>query len=85
MFEALVQYSITFHGFIDSQVAFLWFSSPPANWKQYVANRTAEILDLVPSSKWNYVPSKQNPADVASRHLFQDLLPNLELWFKGPN
>ena len=83
--EALVDYSVTFHAWTDSQVVLSWLSSPPANWKQYVANRTAEILDVIPSSKWHYVPSKQNPADVASRGLSPDLLPDCKLWFVGPD
>ncbi|GFU48061.1 uncharacterized protein TNCV_4020381 [Trichonephila clavipes] len=42
----------------------------PRNWKPYIANRTSEILDLVPArDSWRYVPTKMNPADIACRGL----------------
>ncbi|KAF8789437.1 hypothetical protein HNY73_007375 [Argiope bruennichi] len=51
----------------NSQVVLSWLSSPPRNWKPFVANRTSEILDLIPQNRWRYVPSKENPADIGSR------------------
>ncbi|XP_055928670.1 uncharacterized protein LOC129959803 [Argiope bruennichi] len=68
----------------DSQVVLSWLSSPPRNWKPFVANRTSEILDLIPQNRWRYVPSKENPADIGSRGLSPKDLPDCRLWWEGP-
>ncbi|GFV94982.1 uncharacterized protein TNCV_1029801 [Trichonephila clavipes] len=56
----------------------------PRNWKPYIANRTSEILDLVPADSWRYVPTKMNPADIACRGLSPKELPTCVLWWEGP-
>ncbi|GFW78739.1 uncharacterized protein TNCV_4261621 [Trichonephila clavipes] len=61
-----------------------WLSSHPRNWKPYIANRTSEILDLVPADSWRYVPTKMNPADIACRGLSPKELPTCVLWWEGP-
>ncbi|KAF8763413.1 hypothetical protein HNY73_021600 [Argiope bruennichi] len=55
-----------------------------SNWKPFVANRTSEILDLIPQNRWRYVPSKENPADIGSRGLSPKDLPDCRLWWEGP-
>ncbi|KAF8790738.1 hypothetical protein HNY73_005714 [Argiope bruennichi] len=67
-----------------SRVVLSWLSSPPRNWKPFVANRTSEILDLIPQNRWRYVPSKENPADIGSRSLSSKDLPDCRLWWEGP-
>lgn len=42
-----------------------------------------EIISTV-TATWHYVPSKQNPADCASRGLQPSELPNFDLWWNGP-
>ncbi|GFS60543.1 DUF1758 domain-containing protein [Nephila pilipes] len=51
----------------DSQVVLSWLSSPPHNWKPFIANRTSEILDCIPQNLWRYVPTKENSTDIGSR------------------
>ncbi|GFY31593.1 uncharacterized protein TNCV_4199051 [Trichonephila clavipes] len=57
----------------------------PRNWKPYIANRTSEILDLVPADSWRYVPTKMNPADIACRGLSPKELPTCVLWVGRPS
>ncbi len=33
----------------------------------FVGNRVSDILDCVPSSRWNHIAGVENPADCASR------------------
>ncbi|XP_055928180.1 uncharacterized protein LOC129959385 [Argiope bruennichi] len=49
-----------------SQVVLSWLSSPPRNWKPFVANRTSEILDLIPQNRWRFRSnmSKQKLGDL---------------------
>ena len=48
-------------------------------WKVFVANRVTKIQECIPSSQWWYVPTKQNPADLASRRLLsQELFLNYD-------
>lgn len=51
----------------------------------FVGNRVSEIKDLTEGKQWNYVSSKENPADVASRGVFPDSLLNCKLWWNGPS
>ncbi|GFV31990.1 DUF5641 domain-containing protein [Trichonephila clavipes] len=67
-----------------SKVVLSWLSSPPRNWKPFVANRTSEILDIIPCKQWRYVPSKENPADLGSQGMSPEDLPDCSLWWEGP-
>ncbi|XP_054264933.1 uncharacterized protein LOC128987883 [Macrosteles quadrilineatus] len=51
----------------DSVTVLHWLKSDPRQFKQYVSNRIGEIQDLSKPEEWRWVPSKQNPADVATR------------------
>ena len=42
------------------------------------------IQELIPSSQWRYVSTKENPADLASRGLSPKDLVNSVLWWNGP-
>ncbi|GFX85717.1 DUF1758 domain-containing protein [Trichonephila clavipes] len=80
----LKEYDVHFYTWTDSQVVLSCLSSHPRNWKPYIANRTSEILDLVPADSWRYVPTKMNPADIACRDLSPKELPTCVLWWEGP-
>lgn len=71
--------------YTDSTIVLAWLSSYPRKWKSFVANRTSEILDFVPSSHWFHVKSGENPADVASRGIMPSLLLGHSLWWSGPS
>ncbi|GBM02300.1 hypothetical protein AVEN_108837-1 [Araneus ventricosus] len=75
---------INLYAWTDSQVVLSWFSSPPRSWKPFIANRTAEILDLIPWNRWRYVPTKENPADIGSRGVCPKDLHGCRLWREGP-
>ena len=49
----------------------------PSKWNTFVANR-------LPPSHWHHVPTKLNPADVASRGSTADELIKDSLWWHGP-
>ncbi|KAF8763595.1 hypothetical protein HNY73_021766 [Argiope bruennichi] len=66
----------------DSQFVLYWLSSSPRNWKPFVANKTSEILNLIPQIGWRYVSSKENSADIGSRGLFPMDLPDYRLWWE---
>lgn len=68
----------------DSTVTLSWLRSPSYRWKTFVANRVSHIQETLPDVQWNHVPSRENPADIASRgQLPADLLNN-SLWWAGP-
>ncbi|GFV20713.1 uncharacterized protein TNCV_777581 [Trichonephila clavipes] len=46
--NCLKDYIINIYAWTDSQVVLSCLSSPPRNWKPFVANRTSEILDIIP-------------------------------------
>ncbi|GFW75215.1 uncharacterized protein TNCV_449191 [Trichonephila clavipes] len=61
-----------------------WLSGHPRQWKTFVANRTSEIIEVLPAKHWRHVPSKENPADIASRGIDPKCLPDCKLWWQGP-
>ena len=50
----------------------------------HVANRVAEILENSNDHQWRYVPTKENPADDASRGLYGSDISESCRWLKGP-
>ncbi|GFS38314.1 DUF1758 domain-containing protein [Trichonephila inaurata madagascariensis] len=82
--NCLKDHVINVYAWTDSQVVLSWMSSPPRNWKPFVANRTSEILDIIPCKQWCYVPSKENPAELGSRGMSPKDLPDCSLWWEGP-
>ncbi|GFS77636.1 uncharacterized protein NPIL_210741 [Nephila pilipes] len=67
------------------KLSFPGLSSPPRNWKPFIANRISKILDLIPRNRWQYIPTKENPADIGSRGVSLKDLPDCRLWWEGPN
>jgi len=55
----------------DSTIALAWIKGEPSRWVQFVANRVTEIQQLTVQVRWNHVNSKENPADIISRILYQ--------------
>ncbi|GFS68837.1 integrase catalytic domain-containing protein [Trichonephila clavipes] len=49
-----------------------------------ITNRVAKVQELTEGFQWNHVPSVLNPADLVSRGLRPCDLPNLRLWWHGP-
>lgn len=69
----------------DSMIVLWWINSPSSNFKVFVGNRISNIQRKIPNAVWGHVPSKQNPADCASRGLTPDELINHDLWWSGPS
>ncbi|XP_058456726.1 uncharacterized protein LOC131434098 [Malaya genurostris] len=67
----------------DSQVVLNWLKKSPLALNQFVSNRVATIIELVPDYQWRYVASEQNPADIISRGTMPSDLLKQELWWKG--
>ncbi|KAJ8927556.1 hypothetical protein NQ314_019961 [Rhamnusium bicolor] len=51
----------------------------------FVQNRVTKIQNLTDISRWQYIKSKDNPADLASRGIFPKTFLNSQLWFHGPS
>ncbi|XP_055923735.1 uncharacterized protein LOC129954087 [Eupeodes corollae] len=76
--------SITIYCWSDSKTTLSWIRSNPGKHKQYVANRITKIQELTTIDCWRYVPTKSNPADIASRGVYPSQLHSLDLWWSGP-
>lgn len=58
-------------------------NSDERKYRQLVAVRIGEILELSKVSDWRWVPSKMNVADLATRKIIHDLRFDTP-WFSGP-
>ncbi|KAH9634826.1 hypothetical protein HF086_012240, partial [Spodoptera exigua] len=83
--ESLNQYEIRVFGWTDSMVVLGWLQGDPSRWKAYVENRVRKINDVISYQSWNYVKSKENPADAASRGQYAGQLKENKLWWHGPS
>ena len=70
---------VTIYGWLDSSVALHWILGN-GRYRQFVANRVKKIRDH-PEIQWRYVPTNENPADVASRG---GQITDSKLWWNGP-
>lgn len=82
--ELLGNQHYTVYLWTDSTIVLSWFGSHPRRWSTFIANRTSEVLDLFPASKWFHVASENNPADCASRGVNPSDLHSHSLWWSGP-
>ncbi len=65
--------------FTDSTITLAHIKNGLANYKQWVEHRIKEILLNTQSKQWFFIPTAQNPSDIASRgsdilHLLSDQL-----------
>lgn len=72
------------HYWCDSTIVLGWLSTSPNQLKPFVRHRVSEIQETVGGEAWHYVPSAENPADLASRGLRTDRLLSSSLWWSGP-
>ena len=68
----------------DSTITLAWIQALPSKWNTFVANRVADIQNFIPPSRWFHVPTKSNPADIASRGTHAPQIINSQLWWNGP-
>ncbi|XP_029162870.1 uncharacterized protein LOC114934343 [Nylanderia fulva] len=70
---------------IDSTITLAWLRQSLARWKTFVANRVAQVQQLLSNETWRHVPTKDNPADQASRGLFPSMIRDNLQWWQGPS
>ena len=68
----------------DSKVVLGYIANNARRFHVYVANREQQIRDKTEPEQWNYVQTKHNPADNASRGLTAKALQDHPTWFDGP-
>ncbi|XP_036346112.1 uncharacterized protein LOC118755380, partial [Rhagoletis pomonella] len=68
----------------DSMVALVWLQNNPSRWAVFVANRVADVQEVLPASHWRHVATEPNPADCASRGITPSQLLAHPLWWHGP-
>lgn len=68
----------------DSSTVLGWLRADPRKYSQYVACRVGEILTATDVNDWRWVPSKLNPADLATKWGAGPSLDAEGIWFKGP-
>ncbi|XP_055632399.1 uncharacterized protein LOC129772895 [Toxorhynchites rutilus septentrionalis] len=69
----------------DSKTVLSWIRSDQHNYKQFVAFRVGEILELTKLANWFWIPSKINVADTLTKWGQGPPLESNSQWFKGPN
>lgn len=68
----------------DSKIVLAWLATHPSKWTTFVTNRVSDIQQITNSSQWMHIPSKQNPADIASRGSSVTDLKASTMWWHGP-
>lgn len=68
----------------DSNTVLRWIRSDHRRYKQYVANRVAEILESSGIDQWRWCPGDLNPADDATRAKFPPQYNADSRWKLGP-
>ncbi|XP_065087716.1 uncharacterized protein LOC135709338 [Ochlerotatus camptorhynchus] len=67
----------------DSRTVWSWIQSDQHKYKQFVAFRIGEILELTRATDWRWVPTKQNMADVLTKWHRGNDLESDGVWFTG--
>lgn len=75
---------VPYYCFSDSNITLCWIKKCPSTLKTFVGARVKIIQEKTLKEKWQYVPSKLNPADIASRGMSPKDLINCDLWWHGP-
>ncbi|XP_017468190.1 PREDICTED: uncharacterized protein LOC108360428 [Rhagoletis zephyria] len=72
------------YAWTDSTITLAWQQDHPSRWITFVANRVADVQEILPPECWNHVRSEMNPADCASRGVTPSELLRQQLWWTGP-
>ena len=67
----------------DSKVVLGYLSNKSKRFHMYMSNRVQERQDSTDKKQWQYIESKQNPADEASRRMKAKELQDSR-WIVGP-
>lgn len=71
----------------DSTTVLYWIKGQGNRLGQFESHRVGEIQELTDIGDWNWIPSKFNAADIATRTYSEDggNETNFEKWFRGPD
>ena len=69
----------------DSMIVLRSLHADTKRFPLFSHNRLQRILKHTKVYDWNYVPSKENPADHVSRGMTAEELLNTDIWFRGPS
>ncbi|XP_050527987.1 uncharacterized protein LOC126898083 [Daktulosphaira vitifoliae] len=73
------------YAWTDSRVVLSWLTSEHSQFKVFVTNRIAKILEYIPKCQWRYVVSDLNSADCISRGMFPSQAIAHTLYWQGPS
>ena len=76
---------LKFFAWSDSTVFLSWLAQCPEKWKTFVRNRVSKIQDTLPGPCWRHIPTRENPADCASRGMIGNEIESKSLWWNGPS
>ncbi|XP_065217063.1 uncharacterized protein LOC135843205 [Planococcus citri] len=68
----------------DNTITLYWIRSPSSKWEIFVSNRVRRIQLLTKEYTWDYINTKENPADPLSRGVKPQEMKDLSLWWNGP-
>lgn len=68
----------------DSSTVIAWISSDARRYRQFVAFRVNEILNLSSINEWRWVPTKLNVADEATKWGKGPSFDSKSRWYHGP-
>lgn len=68
----------------DSMVVWYWIHSETKRYKQFVANRLNEILELTETKRWKWLPGDMNVSDDGTRFGTVEFV-NSNRWYAGPD
>ena len=71
------------HYWTDSTSVLRYIANKTTRFHIFVANRVTTIQEGSSMEQWPYVPTAENPADLASRGIHPKVDP--KLWFQGPS
>ncbi|XP_055915334.1 uncharacterized protein LOC129948382 isoform X1 [Eupeodes corollae] len=69
----------------DSRTVLSWLRSDHRRYKQFVAFRISEILELTELSDWRWIPTSENVADEATKWQRIPDFSNDSRWLNGPS
>lgn len=68
----------------DSTTAYTWIHKGPHRYRPFVAHRVGEILESTKREEWQWISSKMNSADEATKWGVGPHFNSNSRWFSGP-
>ena len=70
---------------VDSTITLGYIQNETKRPRTYVANRRNKVRRLTSKESWNYIDTKLNPADYASRGLTVGEVDKVKVWLNAPS